>query len=819
MSKGRKLGLAAVGAVAVLAVGAVVFIQQRGRAPSSGLVRDAVEKLVGNPSLKLTSVSSTVTPSAEPGHALVTYRAKAEVTEALYEPAETTAFLRDQLKLDPDAWLKTRKMLSGKTAPQILELAGVKGLDPTLLQSTFLRETTARGAEVSFSGNLRAVKGREGWELESEQLNRTSGEVRGKPRSAYAGPALLIDDPAELRKLQALAAAQADVPAKIEIGRQAFLEERKAEREKTIADLLGNIKPGTIYGGTAVIEGNPPVKIFLEFTHVNARSEQVTALLRNDGSWTDKRPLTGRFAFDADSETLTITLATTADDAVAEAGPLLADGKNWGAAFVLNAGKLTVRDDRHDIALTCLSEADATAARQEIESASAALFDATDTGKIYRGVIRSRENPQTFDYVLRFNQQDREGATVTATLAPAGRDAWQRTYRGTLVTNRYHPGGLSVRLESPADEAVKGADSASPAGQHHDSAVSLQLVSGNLQGEAAEFSYNFTPLSADEVAKIEAAAADREKTLLAIVKPGTAYPGVASHEGDSATERVQLRFRRVDAHAAAVDAVIESPDHPGVSRDFHGALDPFSRELTLTSSGKVRGSPGSRAGLNFPPLSRPDGQRVTLTVSDTALSGELQGAGQGWRVNFPVAGAVAVAANSAGDYPSESGAYVWHAGAWQALPRNDGKVSRSALRAIGGFFNSLGKSSDAPAMAEKIADLVFSGHDPVPAVDGARVRVLYVGAMRPERLEKYPQLSDYPGMEVAPTTHDSNGNRKVVLSRIAAGVPVGGFRERRVPGTLERVDDTVVELTCTRRLAPGSYAISVNDEAFELNVE
>ena len=197
---------------------------------------------------------------------------------------------------------------------------------------------------------------------------------------------------------------------------------------------------------------------------------------------------------------------------------------------------MTAHDDQQDFALAQLSESDVAAARKEIESTSAGLFDATDTGKINRGVIRSRDNPQTFDYLLRFNQQDRGSATVMATLAPAGRDSWQRTYHATIVTTRYHPGGLSVRLESQADDAVKGADGASPAGQNHDSTISLQLVSGHLQGEAADFSYNFTPLSADEVAKIQTAAADREKTLLTIVKKGTAYPGVASREGEAATE-------------------------------------------------------------------------------------------------------------------------------------------------------------------------------------------------------------------------------------------------------------------------------------------
>ena len=818
MSPGRKIVLATAAIAVVLAIGAVIFIQQRGHAPSSGLIHETVEKLVRTAQVKVTSVTSTITPAAEAGHAMVAYQAKAEVMEPLYEAADTAAFLRDNLKLDPDAWQNTRRILSGKTAPRILELAGLKDLNTTLLQTTFLHETMARGAELSFSGSLRAVKGHEGWELESENLKRTSGELRGKPRSAFTGPTLPVDDPAELKKLQALAAAQVDIPAKVEVGRQAFLEERKAEQQKIIAEYVDSIKPGTVFGGTAAIEGNQPVKIFLEFTGVNPRSSQVTALLRNDGSWTDKRPLTGRFAFDADSETLTIALATRGDEAVADAGPLLADDKAWNFAFQLNGGKLTVRDDRHDISLNRLSEAEVTAVRKDIESASAALFEATDAGKIYRGVIRNRNNPQTFDYVLRFNQQDRGDGTVMVTLAPAGRDAWQRNYTGTVIANRYHTGGLSLHLETQAGDAVKAADSASPAGLNHDSDMSLRLVSGHFQGEGADFSYDFAPLSADEVAKLQAAAAAQIKSLLTIVKQGTAYPGTATHEGDSTAEKIQLLFRRVDPQGDAVDAVIESPGHPGVSRDLHGSLDSFAKRLTLTS-GRLRGSANSRAGLHFPLLSRSDGQLLALDITDSALSGELHGEGQGWKMNFPVAGATEVTGPSAADYPTESGAYVWNAGAWQPLPRNEGKVSKSVFKAIGGFFNSLGKSSSAPATAEKVADLIFSGHDPVPTVPGGDVRVVYVGTIKGDRLEKYPQLEGYPDMEMAPTTRDSSGHRKVVLTRIAPDVPVGGFRERRVPANLERVSDTVIELSCTRQLAAGSYAISVNDDAFELNVE
>ena len=72
--------------------------------------------------------------------------------------------------------------------------------------------------------------------------------------------------------------------------------------------------------------------------------------------------------------------------------------------------------------------------------------------------------------------------------------------------------------------------------------------------------------------------------------------------------------------------------------------------------------------------------------------------------------------------------------------------------------------------------------------------------------------------KLASTTRDADGTRRTALYRLAAGVPVGGFRDKRVPASLDRVSDTVIELTCSRTPAAGSYAVSVNEEAFELNV-
>ncbi|MEO6876039.1 MAG: hypothetical protein ABI222_14570 [Opitutaceae bacterium] len=812
------MGLVAAAIVGVCALGAVIFFQQRNQAPTAGLIRETVEKTIGNPQLKVTGVKSTVSRSTEPGHASVAYQAEAEVREALYEPTDPTALLRDELKLDPVAWQRTRKTLSGKTAPRILELAGLKDLDPTLLQTTFLHQTTAAGAKFSFNGNLSAVKGADGWQLTGDRPNQTTGELRGKPRAAFEGSTTVIEDAAAMKKIHDLASAQADVPAKVEAGRQAFLAERRAAQEKVIADLVDSLKPGTIYGGTATADGEAPLKIFLEFTSINARYHQVSAVLRSDGSWADQRVMKGSFAFDADSETLNVTLATTARQAVPDAGDLLADPEDWNVGLQLSGEKLSGSEHGHSFTLDRMSETAAAAARQEIEAASTALVDATETGRVYRGSVHNRQDSSTYDYLLRFNQQDRQAATFVATLEPAGREAWQRTYHGTIATNRRRTGGPAARLVSQSNEAVTMADNRSPVGLNREDAFPLQLVDGHLRGETTDFTYDFSPLTDADIAKLAAAATEREQALLAIVKANTAYPGTARLGSNGPTEKIRLRFRRVDPHGADVEAVIESIEPAGIFREFRGSVDPFARQLPLNSVGQGRAAAGHRIGLKFPPLGDRGDQQLVLDLSGSAITGEMPARGQIWKVNFPVAGALEVTGRAAGDYPSETGAYIWSGGEWQPLPRNDAKVSKDALQAISGFFNALAKKAILTSSGDKIGELVFAGDEPVPAVNGADVRVLYVGSTS-GLADKYPQLGNYPALEVAPSSRDSNGHRHVTLSRLAEGVPVGGFREQRVDGTLERVGDNLLEFNCTRRLAPGTYAISVNENDFEFNVQ
>ena len=810
MGKGAKIGLV----VAVLALaaagGAFYFIQKSNRAPSAGVVQAQVETLVGGPGLKLTKVTPVIT-STGPGQATVTYDAEAQVTDPLYEIADGAPILRDELKLDALAWQKTRKSLAGKTAPRILELAGLKNVDQTLLLTTFLRETTAKGAVLTYNGSLRATKTDAGWQFVSDKFVRTGGEQRGKPRASFNGKTTVVTDASELQSLRMLAAAQTDLPAKVEVGRQAFLKERQAEQDKTIAQLLDTIKPGTVYAGTYKSGADAPAKVFVEFTNVTPSSKKVSAWLRNDGSWTDKRALTGTYAFDADEETLAIIFDSAATKAIHQAGPAVGEEEGLRIVFQLTPGHLGTRDPKREFDLARLSDADATTTQKQIEAPMLALREATVAGKIYRGTVRARDGAVDFDYLLRFNQQDIENGTVAASLEPAGREAWRRMYRGTIVVNRYRSAESPLRLESRIDEAVRGADAHSPSGLKTDTALVFQLSDGHLRGEADGFTYDFAPLSPAEIAKLEGATAEREKGQLAIVKAGVAYPGVARWEGKGTTEKVRLRFRRVDAHGANVDAVIESLERPGISREVHGTLDTFEKRLVLTTTNKGRAGAGSRAGLKFPAFVRSGESILSLDVGAEALDGSVRD--QAWNLNFPVAGGTAVSAVEAVDYPTESGAYVWSGTNWQALPRNGAKTSKGsgALQSLGGLFSAITKSSSA-SNSDKIGDLIFTGSDPVPSVPGKSVLVIYVGRVRsPDR--------NYPAMEMAATSREADGSRKVTLYRLAPNSSTGGFREHRIATSLDHVSDTVLEMSCSRALPAGTYAISVNDETFELNIE
>lgn len=630
LSRGLKLGLVAATVAGVMAIGAIYFFQQRNRTPSEGLVKAEIEKQIGGAQLKVTEISPTITPTG-PGQADIHYHAVAVLTEPLYEQLEATAVLRDQLKLDLDAWQKARKTLAGQGGARILELAGLKGVDDTLLQTTFLKEVSPKGQQVQFDGRLRASKSEGGWKLETQGGNTAAGAPQGQPRANFPGRTSVVSDPSELEKLRELAKAQAEVPVKIEQAMAAYAQERQAEQEKAMAQSLESMAPGTLFAGTAKGGTGAPTPLYLEITTLRTKEKQVIALLRNEGGWSDARTFQGSFAASPVDGALTVTLVTQRGQAVRKGGPFLERNESWQVVFQFSEGRLTGRSGDWEYALTRLSEPDAAARKKELDGEAGLLREATLAGKVYRGTIRGKSAPDTFECLLRFKRQENDGEVLGLTIEPVGRDALQRTFRGTIIGSRLRAEGWPLRLETKAREAVKAAAGNALLAGHEDITVSLKLDNGRLVGESKNFTWDFGSVATEELAKLDTDKAQREKQILALVKEGALFYGKAHPEGESQTEGVRLRIRHIEPGGTVVDAILESLETNGVSREFRGPLDLYEGRLELTTSARGRGKTG--VAVHFPAFVDSKAEMViSLTLVDGKFTGELKPSN--WRLEF-----------------------------------------------------------------------------------------------------------------------------------------------------------------------------------------
>jgi hypothetical protein len=283
-----------------------------------------------------------------------------------------------------------------------------------------------------------------------------------------------------------------------------------------------------------------------------------------------------------------------------------------------------------DYSLTRLSEANAAAKKAELDAEAGLLRAATVAGKIYRGTVRAKSGADAAECMLRFNRQESDGAVLGLTIEPLGRDALQRTFRGAIIGNRLRAEGWPLRLESRAREAVKAAADHLLAGKSEDIAINLKLVDGRLVGEGKDFTCEFGSMSDGQMAKFTADKNQRELRIMAQVAAPAVFTGQAHSPDGLQIERLRLRIRKLDQNGASVDAILESLETNGVTREFRGTLDLYGGRLVLIPNGRPRGRPG--ASMHFPAFVEPNAEMtMTLTVGDK-LTGELKPAN--WTLDF-----------------------------------------------------------------------------------------------------------------------------------------------------------------------------------------
>ena len=602
---------------------------QRNRTPDAAAIRAAVEQALGNPGLRVTEVAPTITPQGSDA-ADILYHATAELKEPLYVAADTNAVLRDQLKLDAAAWQKARDAAAGKDSARILELAGLQGVDDTLLRLTLLKESSPKGAKLTFSGQLHATKGVGGWKVEPAGGRPAVTLPPGQPRAKFSGHLCVVSDAAEIDHLRELARSQAEVPAKIERGRLALAEERRGSMEKILAGLLAQLTPGALFAGSASGPGQAE-QLYLEITDVQEGGRQITALLRNRGGWGDARVFRGSCAADPDAGALNFTLSTRRDQAVKQGGPFLERNENWEMALSLKDGQLTGRSGDSEFGFTRLGTAEAAAAKGELDQEAAALRAVTANGKAYRGTVRAKSGADAHEYLMRFSRVQPDSATVGMTLEPLGRGTWRRSFRGTVIGNTFRAAGWPLRLETFGRDAVKSASGFAPLTMPGDYTVTLKLAEGRLTGESRDLRWDFAVSAAEETGPSVADVAALKKRVFAMIKSGASFTGRAQAAEGGDTERIRVRFTLVDQRSGTVEALLESLETSGVNREFRGTADLIDGRLVLTSYGATRGRPGR--GVRLPALVD-SGADATLSVAvegDT-ISADVGPAG--WKLEF-----------------------------------------------------------------------------------------------------------------------------------------------------------------------------------------
>ena len=769
----------------------------------------ALDDQLGAGRVRFTAVALEPVSSTEQERTL-RFSAQGALTGDLFVRRDTEETLRERFADSLDRLAALTEELATPAGTRLVELAelGQPPADPLAL--VLLERTAAGGTALTATGQLTATRGAEGWVLEVAPGEYVPALPLGKLRSGQPENALVTSDPTFPAALEQLVATRLAFAEKLAAARAQVAEQLRQERDARQTAFLVALQPGNLFLGHAepLADGEPVPGLVLEIATAKPAARQVTALLRNQGNWTDTRVFSATWETDDDFSVLRLPLATRSSQAVPEAGPLLSLRETWTVELSLDAeGRLTGQSPTHQYTFTRVASGDLERTRTELAAAHEAVLAATRPGTTYHGTVAAGSGGASTPAFLRFIRQDNSGARLEAELELAAQPGRLRLFRGFAAANPHRTGDRPIRLSSEARRRVAKADPASVTGFAMDLAPAFALDGATLTGADDSFTYSFTRITDAEFGQLVAARQSAEAGILAIVKRGAAYDGVARHR-DGFTTPIRLRFTRVDDDGT-VAAHVESRQRQGVHLRLSGPVDTATRKLQLAGTG---GRPDTDDDLRVPFLVRNAKYTLRLDVGERAIEGTIEH-DPDWTLSFNLGPAVPTELPA---WPTAGGAYALVGDAWHPLPANTRYSGNSATARPA-------KAGSGKAGPVKVAELVFDGKDPVPAIpQGAPVVVVYVGPVPPpsaELLEKYPDtLRDYPAVELAPTRKTLIGGKRIAdLFRVTP--ENAGFLASRVAATLTEPETEITLLVANVALPPGGYALLANGNAFELQVK
>ncbi|MEJ1973535.1 MAG: hypothetical protein WDM96_14055 [Lacunisphaera sp.] len=761
----------------------------------------------------------------DPNTVDIAFTAEGKLTEALYDRTNINGVLPSELAAALPRLTEADRVLASRSAARLRESAGL-GEPPADPRQAVLLHVTARPDEpVGYVGEARATRTKEGWSLQLLEGHFPVALPEGERRLGFGAKSFVADDAQDIAALKALLAARLAYAERTLAAATKFAAQLAEDRRARLQQFQVQLKPGTLFTGSARnLRDAQTQSLTLEITAFNATAGTLTAVLRNDGGWGDTRAFQGTWKTDEEAEHLAITLGSRPNQAVPHAGPFLEVNDSFALDFTLNdSGSLKAATRYYEFAFTRVSEAEAAGLRAQLAGEFNTLLNAIGKDAVYRGMAISKNSQASEPVLLRFTKQENEGALLQAVLASLDHAAWRRRLQGTLIANRYRSGDQPLRLQLSGEDRIGRAPNQSVFAYGYDLSLKFTLAGNQLTGEDDRFTYRLTRLADAELAQLTAEREARQQRFIGAIRAGAAYDGTISGS-DGTTSRLRLRISKLDASTNTLVVLFESREQYGIFHEMSGTFESSDGTLLLGSSG--HGKFNSTGKLRVPFFSRDRAFKAGLLLNDDGLTGELSN--EGWTFNFPINSVGTTGANTSPDLPANAGAFVrGSSGEWIPLPTNGGKVTygvAEVLKNLGGILGAL-TNSGRPANAgsqnnpDKLADLSFTGHDPIPAVSGDAVVIVFNGDPKPtpaDVLQNNPELADYPLLEMAPTHIASDGRRQVDLLRIVPGR--AGFREARVAASIDQPKPGVYILTANSRLAAGTYALLAGENSFELRV-
>jgi hypothetical protein len=836
----QKRTLAAVVAALLLAAGAFLFWHSRNHIATED-VAAFLDTTSGSNHVRFTVSKIEALGQDDSGRKL-SVAAKAWPVQPLYTKADTADYLQRAFQIDTDSMTEARTLLTDKATMRNTQLTLGRPLPSDPFLAVILQPAAPADASFDYQGVVNAHRDGSRWVFSLVSGNFAGTGPQGDPRSTFGSPSFAIGDPADEARLrtvaadfQAFAGRVAEVHKNVERAKAAVVEGRRSA-------FLARIAAGRFFSGGASEAGEQnSTPLYLEITAL--AGNDVTAILRNEGSWHNGRVFQGTWAADDEFKETTLTLSSPAGQAVHNAGPFLENTQNWAMALNVDAsGRMTEQNKFFQYRFQPMPPFQVATLRARLEAEFEQAVAATEPGSLYQGSATSRATGTAEPILLRFTTRSEDAKSLEAVIESTTR-SWKRPLHGVIVDNARRSRGAPVRLTTAASEAAVDAPAGSVLGDQDDLEISFATRDAALEGGDANFTYALARTEETDRSKLAAGRAERSRHFLAVLRSGIAYDG-AFREDQGFITHARLEVTRVDRDSGAMTAAIHSLARSRVFRDFSGTCDPAGGSIALTATS--RGSFGEDGSFDIPFLTSASASTVHLELTGNSITGRIEGDPH-WIMEFPTGSFLSATTESTEPnspaangsvfptFPTGAGAYLLSHGSWLPLPKNNGHVvvetvrAKSDLQLPSNIIGALSEVSNAITREkdkQKVSYLVFDGKDSRPESSGPAMVILYVG----------PKLPGKAQLELASADLQKDGTRRIEIPGTpgaeqpkASADTSTETRAHPAPGEIRLGDQRLAAyvrgagagytlFTSTSTLAPGPYVFNA-DASYELTEE